>query len=142
MMAFLQHSRSQRLSHGEINNDDMDHNLQEVLLPITVLGTLGASIIIFTRVFTDYILRKKMIDKGFVNDDSQAIFKTYTSNEQLNKYGPLKWGLVAFFGGLSLILLEYIDFGPESPLPYGLFTLFVSFGFLLYYLIIRKDLQK
>jgi len=38
---------------------------------------------------TDYILKKKMIEKGFVNDDTQAIL---SSTPPHNKYPSLKWG--------------------------------------------------
>ena len=77
-----------------------------------------------------------MIDKGFVNDDTQAIFKQHTAD---NKYPSLKWGLIIFFAGISLIIMEYIPSGPESPLPYGLFAVSVSLGFLIYYFLMKKD---
>src|SRR5882672_3550424 len=114
----------------------MDHNLTEVLMPITIMGSFGTAIYFFTRVMTDYILKKKMIDKGFVNDDTQAIFKQHAAD---NKYASLKWGLIVFFGGLALIIMEYVPVSPESPLPYGLFAVFVSMGFLLYYYLVRKE---
>jgi len=65
----------------------------EVLMPIAILGSLGTSIYFFTKVMTDYILKKKMIDKGYVNEDTQAIFKQHSITD--NKYGSLKWGLSA-----------------------------------------------
>jgi len=40
-----------------------------------------------------------------------------------------------------LILMEYIKVEPQSPLPYGLFAVFVSLGFLIYYYIVRRDLK-
>jgi hypothetical protein len=116
----------------------MDHSLRDVLMPLTIIGTFGASIILFARTITDYILKKKMIEKGFVNEDAQAVFKRHSEE---NKYGSLKWGLIIFFAGLSLILMEYINFDSRSPLPYGLFAMFVSLGFLIYYFIIKKDLK-
>ncbi len=115
----------------------MDRNLTEVLMPIAIMGTLGAAVYFFTKVMTDYILKKKMIDKGFVNDDSQAIFKSHSTNE--SKFPSLKWGLLAFFGGLSLIIMEYVPVRPESPLPYGLFAVAVSLGFLIYYFIVKQS---
>jgi hypothetical protein len=115
----------------------MDHNLQQLLMPLFVLGSLGTAIYFVTKVLTDYILKKKMIDKGFVNDDTQAIFKQHDLNE--SKYPSLKWGLIAFFAGLSLIIMEYIPVTPESPLPYGLFTISVSLGFLIYFFIVKKE---
>jgi hypothetical protein len=111
----------------------------DVLLPIAIIGSFGTSIYFFTKVMTDYILKKKMIDKGFVNEDTQAIFKQHTD---ANKYASLKWGLIAFFGGLSLVIMEYIPVRPESPLPYGLFAVSVSLGFLIYYFIVKKEIES
>ncbi|MCE2994630.1 MAG: DUF6249 domain-containing protein [Cyclobacteriaceae bacterium] len=109
----------------------------EVLMPIAILGSLGTSIYFFTKVMTDYILKKKMIDKGYVNEDTQAIFKQHSITD--NKYGSLKWGLITFFGGISLIIMEYVPVSPESPLPYGLFAVSVSLGFLIYYFLVKRE---
>jgi len=116
----------------------MDHNLKDVLMPLTIIGTFGGALVMFVRAFTDYILKKKMIEKGFVNDESQSIFKKHAEE---NKYASLKWGLIIFCGGLSLIIMEYIDCSSRSPLPYGLFSVFVSLGFLIYYFMVKKDQQ-
>lgn len=117
----------------------MDHSLRDVLMPMAIIGTFGGSIILFARTITDYILKKKMIEKGFVNEDSQALFKKHSEE---NKYASLKWGLLVFFAGLSLIIMEYIDFNSRSPLPYGLFAVSVSLGFLIYYFVVKKELNK
>jgi len=114
----------------------MDNNLREVLQPIAILGSFGAAVYFFVKVMADYILKKKMIEKGFVNDDTQAIFKQHTAD---NKYSSLKWGLIIFFAGVSLMIMEYIPSGPESPLPYGLFAVCVSLGFLIYYFLMKND---
>jgi hypothetical protein len=117
----------------------MDHNLTNVLMPLTIIGTFGTSAILFARTITDYILKKKMIEKGFVNDETQAIFKRHADE---NKYSSLKWGLIIFFAGLSLIVLSYMQYDQSSPLPYGVFAMSISLGFLIYYFLIKKDLNK
>lgn len=114
----------------------MDQHLKEVLMPLTILGTLGFSITAFAKTLTDYVLKKKMIDKGFVNNDAQSIFKQHTAE---NKFSSLKWGLILFFAGISLVMMEYIPTSPESPLPYGLFAIAISLGFLIYYVIVKKN---
>jgi hypothetical protein len=114
----------------------MDNNVREVLMPIAILGTLGAAVYFFVKVMTDYILKKKMIEKGFVNDDTQAIFKQHADD---NKYSSLKWGLITFFAGMALIIMEYIPARAESPLPYGLLAVSVSLGFLIYYFVMKND---
>jgi len=116
----------------------MDHALRDVLMPLTILGTLGITLVWFTRTISDYILKKKMIDKGYVNEDTQAIFKKNTSE---NRYASLKWGLIILFAGLSLIIMEYLEYETSSPLPYGLFAVFVSIGFLIYYFMVKKELK-
>lgn len=114
----------------------MDNNLKDVLMPLAIFSGLGGAVYFFVKVMTDYILKKKMIEKGFVNDDTQAIFKQHTTD---NKYSSLKWGLIVFFGGMSLIIMEFVSVRPESPLPYGLFAVCVSLGFLLYYFMVKKE---
>ncbi|MFZ5972208.1 MAG: DUF6249 domain-containing protein [Bacteroidota bacterium] len=118
----------------------MDHELKDVLMPLSIFGGLGGSIYFFTKIMTDYILKKKMIDKGYVNEDTQAIFKQQNATD--NRYSSLKWGLIILFGGLSLVLMEYIPTYGSSPLPYGLFAVFVSAGFLIYYFMVKKELDN
>ncbi len=114
----------------------MNEALRDVLMPLAIMGSFGAGVYFVTKALTDYLLKKKMVDKGFVNEDTQAIFKQHAGE---NKFASLKWGLIIFFAGLALILMEYIPVGPESPLPYGLFAVSVSLGFLLYYFMTKSD---
>lgn len=114
----------------------MNENLKDVLMPLAIMGGFGGALVFFTRTITDYILKKKMIEKGFVNDDTQSIFKNHSDE---NRFASLKWGLIIFFAGLSLVVLEYLEFDRQSPLPYGLFAVSVSLGFLIYYFIVKKE---
>ncbi len=110
--------------------------MQNVLMPIAILGTLSLGLIYFARTITSYIIRKKMIDKGYVDKESIAIL-----SETRSSAGPLttlKWALVVFFGGLALVLLEFIPYEHDSPLPYGLFALSISLGLLIHYFIARQ----
>jgi hypothetical protein len=119
----------------------MNENLKQILMPLSIMGTFGYMLVLFTKALTDYLLKKKMIDKGFVNDETQSIFKSHQPLPDNNKYASLKWGLIVFFAGISLIIMEYLDFDRESPLPYGLFGVSVSLGFLLYFFMVKKDLK-
>jgi hypothetical protein len=116
----------------------MDGDLREVLMAPSILGSIGFVIYYFTKVMTDYILKKKMIEKGFVNEDTQAIFKQ-SAETAGGKYSSLKWGMIIFFAGLALILMEFIPIHSDSPLPYGLFAVSVSLGFLIYYFMVQRE---
>ena len=124
-----------RVKRAITNNWTMTTN--EVLMPIAILGSFGASLYYFTRVMTDYILKKKMIEKGYVNEDTQSIFRSQDQTE--NKYASLKWGLILFFGGLSFVLMEFIPTYGNSPLPFGLFFVSVSIGFLIYFFVVKRE---
>ncbi len=113
--------------------------MKEVLMPIAIIGSFGASIFFFTKIMTNYILRKKMIEKGYVNEDTQAIFKTYKED---NRFSALKWGFLALFGGVALILMEYLEVRADSTMPYGILAVSLSLGFLVYYFVVKKENSK
>jgi hypothetical protein len=113
--------------------------MKEVLMPIAIFGGFGTTLYFFTKVLTDYILKKKMIEKGFVNDETQAIFKPHKME---TKYGSLKWGLIFMFGGIALILIDSLDVRPDSTLPYGIFAVSLSVGFLVYYILVKRQIPQ
>ncbi len=80
-----------------------------------------------------------MIDKGFVNEESQALFKKQEGST--NMYSALKWGLILLCGGIALILLEYLPYERDSPLPFGVFIVFVAAGFLIYFKMMKKEAE-
>lgn len=109
-------------------------------MPISIIGSFGFSVYFFTKVLTDYILKKKMIEKGYVNEDTQAIFKKQVT--ATNQYSSLKWGLLALSGGIGLILIDYLQVDMDSALPYGILSVSLSVGFLVYYFLIKQHFQK
>jgi hypothetical protein len=111
----------------------------DVLMPISIMGTFGTALYFFTKVVTDYILKKKMIDKGYVGDDTQSIFKSYGSD---NRYASLKWGLLALSGGIAFIIMHVLGTRPDTPLPYGIFAVSLSVGFLVYYFMVKHEVRK
>jgi hypothetical protein len=110
--------------------------MEHVLMPIAIIGSFGTSLYFFTKVLTDYILKKKMIEKGFVNEESQSIFKSHSVED--NKYSSLKWGLIALSGGIALIVMDSLEVRPDSTMPYGIFAVSLSIGFLLYFFLVKR----
>ena len=87
----------------------------------------------------NYRIKKRIIETGPVNLESIKLFNN-------NIGGPgveaLKWGCVVFFGGMGLVLIEYMPYRENSPLPYGLVAMFVALGFLSYWFIVNKKNDK
>ncbi len=114
--------------------------MNDVLELLAVFIPIFGSIILFFKIMTDYWLRKKVVDKGLVNENVGDLLKRH--DKETGKYSSLKWGLLTLFGGMGLIVINYIDYYRDSPLPFGIFAVFVSFGFLVYYFYVKRETEK
>jgi hypothetical protein len=115
--------------------------MHEILVPIVALVCVFGGSILLIKTLTDYWLRRKLVDKGLVSEQATNILKSdYTEN----KYVGLKWGLIILFGGIGLIVINFLpsQFDHESSMPYGIFCVSVSIGFLVYYFMVNRDLPK
>ena len=96
------------------------------------------------KVFTDYLLKRRIIIAGHV--DKAGILDTPKDKEE-NSYPTLKWGLVTLFGGLGLLTIALIErqLGPAMEwgdytrpfLEIGIELIAISIGFLVYFIIAR-----
>lgn len=86
-------------------------------------------------VLTNYDLKKKILNKENIDDKMFIILNNLTG------FGSemLKWGIILLFGGIGLIVLEFVPYNENSPLPYGVMTVFVSLGFLSYYFFVKNQ---
>ena len=84
---------------------------------------------------------------------AQKVTSTNIDNQEANKYPSLKWGLVAFFGGLGFIIIdqmspfsndmgEYSNYMDRSLLPFGIELVSISMGFIVYFLIVTFMKKK
>lgn len=104
-----------------------------ILISVIFLGMIGT-----IRALSEHQTKQKLINSGLVDTKSLKILNPPLDN----RFDALKWGLVALFGGISLISLEFIKFSYESPFPYGVVLVGISMGFLFYYLLVRKQLRN
>ena len=105
------------------------------LLPFIALIVFFIVIAVFIISLLNYRLKKRIIDSGPLDETSFRFLS------QLSSIGSesLKWGLILFFGGLGLVIMQYIPYSAEdSPLPYGVEMIFIAAGFFAYYLIIQN----
>ncbi len=112
--------------------------MENVLLTAIVFG----GIYFIIKVFTDFLLKRKLISAGHI--DKAGILDTPRAQEE-NSYPTLKWGLVALFAGLGLLVISLIDrsegsygmWPVQSNLTVGIELIAISLGFLVYFLIAR-----
>ncbi|SMC87079.1 hypothetical protein [Pedobacter nyackensis] len=102
------------------------------LTPIAICIVVAVIII----ALYNYRLKKRIIDSGPIDENSLKFLLS------LSGIGSeiLKWGLVLLFGGIGLILVEFLPYpADESTVPYGVVLVSVATGFLTYYLIMKKQ---
>ena len=106
--------------------------------------------------FTDFLLKRKIIGAGHFDNAGileQKISSAVPGNQEANKYPSLKWGLVAFFGGIGFIVIDqmgpgvvnqdnYQNFMHYSMLPFGIELVSISLGFIVYFLIVNFTRKK
>lgn len=122
-------------------------NLDGVLIAVVVFY----GIVSFVKIMSSHFLKRKIIKTGHL--DRAEILDQNTEIEvkkqvKYDQFPALKWGLVAFFGGLGFIVMEVL--GMEYPIfkeyrsamPYGIFFVSVSIGFLAYYFIMSKKINE
>jgi len=116
-------------------------------LSITIIFlALCYAIYQLVKLLTNYFLKKSIIKTGHFDRAeilSQGLIvtpeaETYT---EPNKYPSLKWGLVAFMAGAGFVLMDLLDLdrlgrnNSITVLPIGIELMFISAGFLLYFII-------
>lgn len=109
----------------------------EDLIPMIAIISVFGSVILFVSILTNYSLKKKLIDKDMVNPETANLFK-----KQDNKQSALKWGLIVLFGGLGLIIIDSMGLDGDEAMPYGIEAVCISVGFLIYYAMMKKEIDN
>ncbi len=115
------------------------NELSEVLVTAVVFY----AIYMILKSFTDFLLKRKIIKMGHI--DKADILVHTEENKEDNKYPTLKWGLVSFLAGAGLVLITILS---RTSMPWiydregsvmllGIELIFISAGFLLYFLIVN-----
>jgi hypothetical protein len=101
-----------------------------------IMITAVSAIIAFILVaFMNFLLKWKVLSSGQVDEQSLELIK-----KQSDKYLMLRWGILLLFGGLGLMVLQFVPYyADQSPLPWGIEAIFLAIGFLVYYAIVKKE---
>lgn len=111
-------------------------NIDNIISTIVVFAAFAVVII----AILNFILKMRILNLGYKDE---AFIKLLSKTIEY-KESALKWAILLLFGGLGLIVINFIP-NPsayESPLPYGIEAVFLAAGFMIYYLVARKENNK
>jgi hypothetical protein len=114
---------------------------------LAILGLTLAVVIVIISIL-NHRIKMRMIKDGHVDENSIKILSQENSGFKLD---TLKWGIILLFGGIGLIILDYLPHNDvldsrynyrDSPLPFGIEIVCLALGFLVYYFIARNINRK
>jgi uncharacterized membrane protein YwaF len=111
--------------------------IMEQLESISISLSLFLSITIVIIAILNFILKNRLISSGQTDPE---ILKSLSQSFN-HKIAVLKWGFILLFGGIGLVVINFIPDARtvESPLPYGIEMIFLAAGFLCYYLTVKQN---
>jgi hypothetical protein len=108
----------------------------ENLIPIfAIVGVFGGGVL-FVKILTDFFLKRKIVEQGLATEEINSILRKGVED---NKYSGLKWGLILLSAGIGLVIINYVPYDSDTPFPYGILSICVAFGFLTYYMLVKRD---
>lgn len=111
----------------------------EILIPISLFVAIAA--VLWKFFDTRHKIRMMIVERGLIDENLKYLFGSVTSRP--NRYATLKWGLVALFIGLALLVVIPLQqfawaHRHEGELITGIIFLAGGMAFLLYYFIVAK----
>ncbi len=109
----------------------MEHSIPIIAIIMT-FGTISLAIV----TITNYFLKRRLIQSGNLDAESQKILSKSFVNM---KFDDLKWGLVILFGGVGLVIIEFLPkrHMDNSTLAIGIELIFIAIGFLTYFFYVK-----
>lgn len=103
---------------------------------VTIMFVAGfSSVALIVNTLLNYRLKSRAMRSGLLNPEGIRLLNQLNGDIREN---ALKWSLLLFFGGVGLVVLQYLPFPSRSPLLYGIESIFLAIGYFIYYLIIIK----
>lgn len=109
----------------------------EKIAPFVMITATTWFIVLVLINLMKYRIKRRIIETNMNDQNLISTILESREDPEDRKKNILKWIFLSFFGGIGLIVLEFLPYEmDESILPYGVLSVFLSAGLLIYYLII------
>jgi hypothetical protein len=113
----------------------------EIGIPLLIIFILLNTLIAVLKNRAEHQLKLKMIDKGVSED---ALIKIFKESNLIAKLQPLKWFMFIFSTAMALLCIHFTRnflINQSGYLAVGIFLLFISAAFIIYYNILSKKIN-
>jgi di/tricarboxylate transporter len=106
------------------------------MLPLIVFFGVVAYVI---KIILDNATRKKLIDKGMVDENVKYLYLDKPSSQTLS---ALKWGMVAIGIGIAIFVGQMVQYNLREEITIGCMFIFGGLALVIYYPIANRMLDK
>jgi peptidoglycan/LPS O-acetylase OafA/YrhL len=111
--------------------------------PVLLLAILAWALVTTVRTFTEHRTRRRLMEARL---DDREIRAFLARPERADLFASLKWGLLLVGVGMGLVTAQFLPYGGEDPITYGLMFLYGGLALLLYHVIAaviaRRDRER
>lgn len=106
-----------------------------LLVPIAFFVFVAVTILGLARIISEGRTRRRLIEAG----GSAEVVRQLTANQdEHGLFSALKWGIVAIGVGLALVIVQFLPYGEDDPIMFGVVLLFLGGSLLTYYVTARR----
>ena len=106
-----------------------------LLVPIAFFVFLAVTIIGLARIISEGRTRRRLIDAGGSAEVARALA---ANQDEHGLYSALKWGIVTVGVGLAFVIVQFLPYGAQDPIMFGVVLLFLGGALLTYYVTARR----
>ncbi len=103
------------------------------------MAIVFGSFVLIAKFLTEYALRKRLIDKGLVDEKVKYLFADAGLTHLLSN---IKWGLILVAIGAALFWKQISPYYIEDTTVFGLMFILGGIGFLVYYFVAKSHIEK
>ena len=103
-----------------------------------IVGVIFLSIVAVVKIISDTLTRRRLIDKGLVDDRVRHLF----GPSELSALSNLKWGMVLVAIGLAALLGQFLPYRWSDEGTLGLIFLFAGIAFLIYFPLAHSRMKQ
>jgi hypothetical protein len=107
----------------------------EVVVPVAFFAFLAVTVVGVTRAVSDGMTRRRLVQS---NASAEVVRAVLARDAEAARRDALKYGLLVAAVGVELVVVQFLPYGANQAITYGVVLLFAAAGLLGYYAIGRR----
>jgi len=111
--------------------------MSEYVMVVFNVFIVFGSIVFVIKTLSDNHLRKKVLEKGMVDENIKSLFAK-EPGQFFTGINAIKWGMVLIGVGFAVIVGRFFPYQYQEEATWGLAMVMAGLAFIIYYIIYKK----